>query len=396
MASSPPDLAITQFAAAGWNQATGGTATVTPVPYAERALDFAAAIVNQDPHYDVYFASKDFVAQFGSRLYVDIATLGIDTSDFVPVALKQLSNNGKVYSLPLFADQEFFIYNNNYWKQAGLDPTNVPTVWDDMYKLTPSLKKANGGKAEANATPVTYPSTYIWLCYYNSFNIPFISDDRTQVLFDNDQGVATWSAINDGFTSGFFGPSGINAPADTDASLIFNQGIAASEIGLVEFWSEAQSQDVKDFKATIKKTDVSAAVMPGVTAGTTGSIIVTEGLGLSQFSKNQAAAVSFMKFATSAATQKTLVITGTQGQISPPSRLSVLADPAVQAAFTIAPILAKQGAGQLQWPGVPYPDIDKVFGLGLTNMYKKTWTPQQAQTETVSAVKKLIQTWLTS
>jgi ABC-type glycerol-3-phosphate transport system substrate-binding protein len=396
MASSPPDLAVTQAAATAWMAATGGTATVTPVPYAERALDFAAAIVNQDPHYDVYFASKDFVALFGSRLYTDISTLGIDTSDFVPIALKQLSDNGKNYALPLFADQEFFIYNNNYWKQAGLDPTNVPTTWDEMYALTPSLLKANGGKAQANATPMLYPSTSYWLIYYNSFNLPFLSDDRTQALFDNDSGIAAWDSINKGFKAGFFGQAGINAPADTDASLLFNQGIAASEIGLVEFFSEAQSGDVKDFKATIAKADVSAAVMPGVNAGTTGSIIVTEGLGLSQFSKNKEAAVSFMKFATSPDFQKQLAITGTQGQINPPSRLSVLADPAVVAAFTLAPILAKQGAGQLQWPGVPYPDLDKVFGLGLSNMYKGTWTPQQAQMETVSATKKLIQTWLTS
>ena len=59
-------------------------------------------------------------------------------------------------------------------------------------------------------------------------------------------------------------------------------------------------------------------------------------------------------------------------------------------------ILGKQAAGQLQWPGVPYPDIDKVFQLGLVNMLKGTWTPAMAHTETVKATKDLITKWLSS
>ena len=93
-----------------------GTAVATLVPYAERALRFAADIVDRNPHFDAYFASKDFVAQFGERLYADISSLGIDTSDYVPITLQQLAQGGKTYALPLFADQEMFIYNSDYWK----------------------------------------------------------------------------------------------------------------------------------------------------------------------------------------------------------------------------------------------------------------------------------------
>ena len=77
-----------------------------------------------------------------------------------------------------------------------------------MYALTPKLTALKSGKLEANATPILLPSTSYWLCYYNSFNQPFISDDYTQVLFDTDQAVATWDAIDKGLTSGFFGRPG--------------------------------------------------------------------------------------------------------------------------------------------------------------------------------------------
>ena len=62
----------------------------------------------------------------------------------------------------------------------------------------------------------------------------------------------------------------------------------------------------------------------------------------------------------------------------------------------MAAIFATQGAGQLQWPGVPYPDMDKTFGLAFTNLFKGTWTPQQCKDETVKATKDLVQKWLTS
>src|SRR5207247_5135309 len=113
---------------------------------------------------------------------------------------------------------------------------------------------------------------------------------------DNDQAVASWDALDKGFKSKFWGPSGNNSASDLDQSRIFNQGISASEVGLVEFWSEARSGNVKDFKATIKADDVLAAPNPGVQSGTTGSVIVTEGWGVGAFSKNQEAAVSVLKF----------------------------------------------------------------------------------------------------
>ena len=397
VACNPTSIAHATAAGPLWEALTGGKLVATLVPYAERALKFAADIVDQNSHFDLYFASKDFVAQFGERLYAPIDSLGIDTSDFVPITLKQLANDGKNYALPLFADQEMFIYNKEYWQQAGLDPNVVPTSWDELYAYAPKLNALNGGKVEANVTPITNQGDSYWLCYYNSFGLPFISDDRAQVLFDNDAGKATWDAINKGFTSKFYGPSGLNAASDLDGYLIFNQGLAASEIGIVNGLGQAQSGNAKDYKATIAKDAAAAAVMPGVVKDTTGSIIVTEGWGVGAFSKNQEAAVSFLKFVTGPDYQpKMLEEVAGPGTLLPPSRVSVLSDPAVVAKYPYTAILAKQAASQLQWPGVPYPDIDKVFQGALNNMLKGTWTPAQAHEETVKATKDLITKWLTS
>ena len=400
LAACGPATNFAHAEAAGpmWEAKTGGKLVATLVPFAERALKFAADIVDQNPNFDLYFASKDFVAQFGERLYVPIDKLGLDTSDFVPITLQQLANNGKTLALPLFADQEMFIYNRDHWTEAGLDPDAVPTTWDEMYALTPKLKALKGGKLEANATPVLLPSTSYWLCFYNSFDQPFFSDDYTQVLFDNEQGVATWDAINKGLTSGFFGQAGLNAASDLDGYLIFNQGLAASEIGIVNGLGQAQSGNATDYKATIPKTAAAPAVMPGISAGTTGSIIVTEGWGVGAFSKNQEAASSFLRFVTGPEYQpKMLDEVAGQGTHLPPSRLSVLNDPAVVKAHPFTSTLATQAAGQLQWPGLPFGgDLDKVFGAAFSNLSKGTWTPKQANDETVKAARDLIVKYLTS
>jgi len=397
VACNPTSVAHATAAGPLWEAKTGGKVVATLVPYAERALKFASDIVSQNPNFDLYFASKDFVAQFAERLYVPVSDLGIDTSDYVPITLQQLASNGVTYALPLFADQELFIYNTEQWKKAGLDPDALPTTWDEMYALTPKLTALKDGKLEANVTPMLYPSTSYWLCYYNTFNVPFISEDKTQVLFDNDQAVATWDSMGKGFTSGFFGTTGLQAASDLDGALLFNQGLGASEIGLVSFLSQAQSGNEKDYKATIPKTAAKAAVMPGIQPGTTGSIIVTEGWGVGAFSQQKEAAASFLKYVTGPEYQTLMIADGAgPGTALPPINLSVLNDPAVQEKYPYTKILGQQAQGMLQWPGVPYTDIDKVFGEALNNLYKGTWTPQQCKDETVKATNDLIVKWLTS
>ena len=92
-----------------------------------------------------------------------------------------------------------FIYNTEYWTQAGLDPTAVPTSWDEMYAFTPEARpRSTAARSRRTPRPITNQGDSYWLCYYNSFNLPFLSDDKTQVLFDNDQGKATWDCHQQG------------------------------------------------------------------------------------------------------------------------------------------------------------------------------------------------------
>jgi ABC-type glycerol-3-phosphate transport system substrate-binding protein len=385
VACNPTDVQAATAAGKLWAARTGGSVTATVIPYAERATDYATMIVSQDPHWDVLFASVDFVSNFGDRIYDDLGDIGGMTSDLIPAALGQLTKGGKLYAAPLFADMEFFIYNKSIWTKAGLDPANVPTTWDELYALAPKL--SSGGQA-ANVTPLNTIGTAYWISFYNSLGGQLFNEDKTQLLFNNDKALKTWQSFEAGFKAKFFDVAAANATGDADTQLIFNQGNAASEINTVGFWAEALSTDPQ-YKVKIKPEDVGVTIMPGIDAGTHGSVIVSEGFGVNKFGKHKDAALDFVKFTASPEFQKQLVL-GKAGTVLPPSSKSVAADPDVVAAFPIAPLLVEQAKYQLTWPGNAPFNWNAAFTLALTNLSKGTWTAQQAHDETVKAVQKLI------
>jgi multiple sugar transport system substrate-binding protein len=381
---NPTGVQPAQAAGALWAAKTGGKVNAVVIPYAERATDYATMIVSKDPHYDVLFGSVDFVSNFGDRIYEDLGDLGGMTKDLIPAALNQLTKGGKLYAAPLFADMEFFIYNKQDWTAAGLDPAKVPTTWAELYALAPKLN--TGGRA-ANVTPWNTIGVPYWISMYNSLGGQLFSEDKTQVLFDNDKALKTWQTVEAGFKQQFFGIAAANATGDADTQVLFNQNLGASEINTANFWSQILGSDPA-YKLKISKDDVGVVIMPGIDAGTSGSIIVAEGFGVNKFGTHKDAALDFVKFTASPEFQKQLVL-GKAGTVLPTSSTSVSLDKDVAASFPIAPLLAEQAKHQLTWPGnAPY-NWNAPFLLGLTNISKGTWDAQKAHTETVKAVKQL-------
>ncbi len=385
---NPTGIQPAQAAAKLWAEKTGGTVNAQVIPYAERATDYSTMIVSKDPHYDVLFGSVDFVSNFGDRLYEDLGDLGGQTKDLVPAALNQLTRGGKLFAAPLFADMELFIYNKQMWRDGGLDPDKVPTTWEELYALT---SKLTAGDRAACVVPWNTIGTSYWIGFYNSLGGKLFNEDKTELQFDNDKALQVWQTIEKGFQTKFFGIAAANAAGDADTALLFNQGLGASQIGLVQYWGQAVGGDPK-YKVTIKKEDVGVMIMPGIGSGTSGSVIVSEGFGVNKFGVNKDAALDFVKFTSSPDFQKQLVL-GKAGPVLPSSSISVSTDPEVVAAFPIAPVLVAQSKYQLDWPGNAPFNWNAPFTLALTNLSKGTWTAAQAQQETVAAVNALIKAY---
>jgi multiple sugar transport system substrate-binding protein len=357
------------------------------VPGAERKIKFAGLIATADTAIDVLYGWTQFVAQFGDRLYVDLEGMGFDTSPFVPAIIQALSFNGKDRLVPEHSEMEIFIYNKQYFQDAGLDPEKKDWTWEELYAAAPKLTKGNRypcAQAWGNGA-------YYWLMFYNSIQgAQLLSDDKTALLFDNDNGLLAFKTVDQGFKAGFFDPAFYSGADDYATGRVFNGGGAASQINFSELWGQAVSKNVKDFGATIDPSVVGATVVPGITAGTSGTINGFEGFGISQFSQHKDAAYAMLQILGSKDFQLKMHTFNL-----PSSRTDVLTDPENLKVFAVGDVLSRQGTFNLNRYPAPY-DWTPPFNDAITKMIKGDFTPAQAHASAVKGVQDIIVKYLSS
>lgn len=378
-------------AAAEWEAATGGKAVITVVPFAERALKFAGLISAQDPAVDVLYISGQFAGQFGDRLYDDIGATGVDTSDFVPAILPILSSDGALRGLPVHSEMEIFIYNKTMFEAAGLDADSPPDTWDALYAAAPKLID---GDRYGCAVPWTIgygPGAY-FLCFLNSIpDAKLLSEDRTQLLFDNEAGLQAFKTIEAGFKAKFFDPNIDPTIDDYGTGKMYNAKQTASQINFAELWGYAVGGDPTNFPSELAPDEVGATILPGITSGTSGSINGFEGFGINKFGTQKEASLSFLQQLTGAEFQKTMNL----GKTLPSSRTSVLNDPDVKAAYPVGEVLARQGGTNLDRYAAPY-DWTPPFSEAFAKLYRGEITAEQAHEQTVAGIQTIITTYLAS
>ncbi len=64
--------------------------------------------------------------------YMDSSEVGIDKNDIVPSLLKNVTIDGKVYSMPFNKSIPALYYNKRLFEAAGLDPQKPPVTWDQF------------------------------------------------------------------------------------------------------------------------------------------------------------------------------------------------------------------------------------------------------------------------
>src|SRR5262249_18213726 len=295
-----------------------------------------------------------------------------------------------LYALPIHSEMEFFIYNKQYFQQAGLNPDKPPNTWEELFAAAPKLKKGN---RSANATPLVAPNECIFYfnIFLNSTPTKLLSPDGRKLLIGNSDGQAVFQTWYDGVVKHkFFDTSVLNdAGSEYDTGKIFNQGNTASMLNFSELYEDAINPGAPG-GAQVPSTvadHVGATIMPGIKAGTSGSCNGFEGFGVSRFSQNQAAAVSFVREMTSREPEKIMNLT----KQFPSSRTDVLNDPEVRAVYPISAILAQQGKYNLDRYGQPYfTQLEQVFSATLTGLWKGTYSPAQAHDQVMTKGQAVI------
>jgi ABC-type glycerol-3-phosphate transport system substrate-binding protein len=376
-------------AAAEWSAMTGGQVVVTVVPFGERALKFAGVISAQDPTVDLLYISGQFAGQFGDRLYEDLSA--VDSSVYVPAIPPIFTSDGALRGLPVHSEMQIYLYNKAMFEAAGLDPDSPPDTWEGLYAAAPKLSEQGVSPCQV-PWQVSFGSASFYLIFLNSIpGAKLLSDDRTQVLFGDENGLNAFKAIEAGMKAGFFDPT--LAPDIEDYAIggNFNNEKTASMINFAELWGYATGADPENFPTTILPENVGATILPGITSGTSGSVNGFEGFGINKYGLQKEAAMSFLQYLTGYDYQLQMNLS----KVLPSSRVDVLTNPEVEAVYPVGQVLNAQGAYNLDRYASPYdwtPPVSDVLG----KMYRGEITAEQAHEESVAKVNEIVLNYLAS
>ena len=315
-----------------WKAETGGNATFNNIPFDEKPVKYASFIATQDSSWDLHYTYDNYMQKFGTRLLLPLeGNYKGDTTDFIPTALPGFTTqvDQVLRGLPIHFSSWLWTWNPALFTAIGADGANPPDTYEALFALTPKFveKKIIPCAQPWQGTGGTFAQLY-WTHIYNSTGHPMFSDDRTQVMFDGPDGLSAFQTIEAGLKSGFWDARYLNITNEHEAYVEFAKGNMATVM-------HSESEIHPTEKELIAAGKLNVRQFPGIKAGTTGSAQGADGTGVNKWTKQPDASWSYFNrlFTPDIA----LKISLHQPELYPPTRLSVLANPEVQAAQYLIP-----------------------------------------------------------
>ena len=118
-----------------WNANNDSQIELTVIPPAEFVTKMGAAIAAGEPP-DIASIDLIYTPAFASAGQLTDITEHVQAlpfaDDLTPAHMELGMYEGRNYAVPFGADVSFIIYNIGLFEQAGLDPDNPPSNWDEM------------------------------------------------------------------------------------------------------------------------------------------------------------------------------------------------------------------------------------------------------------------------
>lgn len=119
----------------------------------------------------------------------------VDRSQFYDQALKELTNDDKLYGLPLTVDARALFYNKAYLQAAGVQP---PTTWDELLAAATAMTVRDGGKLTRSGFSLS--DVGLFSMYLHQAGGEMLNADNTATAFNSDAGkevLAYWKQFLD-------------------------------------------------------------------------------------------------------------------------------------------------------------------------------------------------------
>ncbi|WP_455382831.1 ABC transporter substrate-binding protein [Salinispira pacifica] len=271
---------------------------------------------SQTGNYDVFWTEGTFLGRYVSNLkglepldvYAKSQGVDLGLSDFADGALKNFRYNGHLYAMPFENTMMLVAYRTDLYKQAGLNPPSTLSEYlADVAKLNNPPSEYGTEIMGQKGEPIFYE--YLnWL--WGEGGDLFTPDGKPAL-----DTAAAEKAVNDLVTLARYSPKGTANFGWDEAATSFAQGSVSTA---VLFSDQTGSLLDPSSSKVIGKWNYTA--FPGSKPTAFGGYA----WGMNAYSKNKPAALSFIKWATSAEVLKSLVPNG-----SSPPRKSILDDQTV-------------------------------------------------------------------
>ena len=211
---------------------------------------------------------------------------GYDFSDYPDSAMGVAKFGSKPYIVPLVTEWQVLYYRKDLLKKAGL---SVPTTFAELENAAKALDSgdvagfASRGKG---AAAVTQLSSYVY-----NYGGRYL--DKGVAVFDKKEAIDAIRYY--GRLLSKYGPSGVTSMSWENIMPLF-------QAGKVAMWTDASvfyGQIVDPSKSQVPAENVGIANLPAGPKGNSPFIVVSWGMAIARQSKNKAAAMDFIKWATS-------------------------------------------------------------------------------------------------
>jgi multiple sugar transport system substrate-binding protein len=315
---------------------------------------------------DVLGMDVIWTAEFASQGWVRDVTPAIQSrqSDFIPSVLGTVQMGGKDWAVPFNTNAGLLYYNKSKVHQP-------PSTWQQAYQLA----KQDGGLAYQGQQYEGLTVDFLELLYSNGGSV--VDASGKKATLDSPQAQQVLGFMQQGIKGGSV-PQAVLTYMEEESRNAFQTG----RVALLRNWPYVY--------ALAKKANVSFGVepLPTFSGGKPASVLGGINLGISSFSKNPGAALSFIDFATAPAAQKTFFIKSS----NPAVLTQTYGDPAVVKAQPFAPTLLKAVQNGQARPVSPvYPQISEAIYKAVYSSLSSGASPasalQTAQTQ-ISAARK--------
>ena len=177
------------------------------IPWQEHEKKVLTAILSGNPP-DVMTQFSP-LSQWASRMALIplddfIQQDAYDTTVFFPALWREMNWRGRVFGLPARTASYAFYYNNELFRQAGLDPARPPRTWTDVREFASRLVKYD---QQGNITQMGYIPEYGFLPGHGDLataivlawqmGAEFLTDNGTRVSLTNEASVRALEWVAD-------------------------------------------------------------------------------------------------------------------------------------------------------------------------------------------------------